>query len=115
MRLHTGLVLIAALGGCASAPRDTAMSGQAMRAYIVIDEAGRETCYLRFVDGLATDRVCVDGDFIRYTQYPDDLGDAPVVPDYVSAMFDNSAAVAASPPASGAVEVGFSVPGTAAR
>lgn len=93
MRLAAVACLVLTVGGCASAPRPPVHS-EAMSTYIVIDERGAETCYSRFQDDIPADRICVAGDFVRYTQHPADLADAPVVPAYVAALFANTAAIA---------------------
>ncbi len=91
MRWPALILLNVFAAGCASAPRpDTT---QAMSTYIVVKAYGADTCYFRLEDDVPADKICVTGDFVRYSQHPKDLADAPQIPPYVTALFANTAVI----------------------
>lgn len=54
--------------------------------YIFVEKQGEKTCYSRFHRGLPADRVCTDGDRLRYIRNFADR-EIPEVPPQVLALF----------------------------
>lgn len=76
--------------GCANAPQENYTLGFNDQSYILAERLGSERwCYVRVIEGIPLDEVCVNGDKIRYRESARPDKGFHFIPSTVYAVFDN--------------------------
>lgn len=89
MKLVLLLILGFGLAGCVTTgPVQRRADLQSKTVTYAYQTAG-ETCYVRYLYQVAVDRICVEGDRIKYTASPGQAGQFLPMPGHVDALFNS--------------------------
>lgn len=69
MRFAFAAFVAVSVAGCSQAPKPV-MQAAAPQQYIAIVQHGAEQCYVRYLDAIAADSVCIRGADVRYSAPP---------------------------------------------
>ncbi|MEM6616579.1 MAG: hypothetical protein AAGA88_10535 [Pseudomonadota bacterium] len=79
------------VAGCSHAPQENYTLGFKDQSYILAERLGAQRwCYVRVLEGIPIDQVCVNGDTIKYSENTRTHKGVHFIPSTVYAVFDNA-------------------------